>query len=117
MLQHEKERVMWSSKELCIISVATGLVFCFATLYAQSAVSKYVERRVFERSRANPLIGMGLASELRPPEHHPGNGLSSPSQSHPPRVRDNEKVESVVHGSKIPDAPPGSGTRWTPLPT
>lgn len=94
---------MWSSKEVLFISVATGLVFCFATIYVQNAVSKYVSRRVQERSGGNPLVGTGVASEpLEYPvkQHQVSRGVVG-----------NDAREEV----QLRDAPPGSGTRWTPL--
>lgn len=86
----------WSSKDVLFISVATGFVFCFATIYVQQAMKKYVEKQVYEKTRQNPLVGMGLVSEK-----------SRPQQERPV----NHKIVPEVHASP----PPGSGKRWTPL--
>lgn len=99
---------MWSSKELLIISIATGLVFCFATLYAQNAMTTYVNRKVAEKTGTNPLIGTGL--------------VSNPQQQHQQQrelVRHHNKSDGKGHQRifEQPNAPPGSGTRWTPIPT
>lgn len=87
---------MWSSKEVLFISIATGFVFCFATIYAQNAMTKYVNRQIQEKSGANPFIGMGLAPRTQREQQLP------------------QKEQLPV---KVRDSPPGSGTRWTPLPT
>lgn len=103
---------MWSSKELVIISIATGLVFCLATMYAQSAVSKYVDRRVLEKSGGNPLIGMGLASEPREQQPH------QHQHQHQNQTQSQEEGPHVGRAPGVADVPPpGSGTRWTPVPT
>ncbi|CAN0577081.1 unnamed protein product [Ectocarpus sp. 12 AP-2014] len=91
---------MWSSKEVLFISIATGFVFCFATIYAQNAMTRYVNHRVAEKTASNPLIGMGLVSE--------------PSQQH---QQQNVRVKDHARVSEIHSAPPGSGARWTPLST
>ncbi|CBN80352.1 EsV-1-48 [Ectocarpus siliculosus] len=92
---------MWSSKEVLFISIATGFVFCFATIYAQNAMSRYVNHCVAEKTAANPLIGMGL--------------VSKPSQQQ--RVQQNVLVSDHASVADIHSPPPGSGARWTPLST
>lgn len=94
---------MWSSKDVLMISIATGLVFCFATMYAQNAMTKYVDRQVQQRNGGNPLVGMGLASPA--PRQH---------QVRPPEEKESHSSEPVV---ELHSAPPGAGARWTPLPT
>lgn len=97
---------MWSSKELLFISIATGFVFCFATIYAQNAMTKYVNRQVAEKTSTNPLIGTGLVSN--PQQQH-----------HQERVSHQKQIDTKGHEHVFEqhNAPPGSGTRWTPLPT
>ncbi len=86
----------WSSKEVLMISIATGLVFCFATIYAQHAMAKYVDKKVCEKTRQNPFVGMGLVSERK----------SQSSQT--------PEDQTALHNLDS-SPPPGSGTRWTPL--
>ena len=91
---------MWSSKEVLLISIATGFVFCFATIYAQNKLTKYVNRQVEKKTGGNPLIGMGLASRPQQQQQY----------QHP----QDAKIQPV---SAFHSAPQGSGSRWTPLPT
>jgi len=90
---------MWSSKEVLLISIATGFVFCFATIYTQNAMTKYVNRQVEEKTGGNPLIGMGLAQRPERQEQ-----LYQDQSSY-------TKTQKFVR-----KAPSGSGSRWTPLP-
>lgn len=85
---------MWSSKEVFCISIASGLVFCFTTIYIQKRVKDYVNQQVKEKTQ-NPLIGMGLARR----QHVDG------------------PVVAAAGSETFRSAPPGSGTRWTPLPS
>ncbi|CAM9101343.1 unnamed protein product [Ectocarpus sp. 12 AP-2014] len=103
---------MWSSKEVLFISIATGFVFCFATIYAQNAVTRYVNRQVQEKTGANPLIGMGLVS--RPQREHQQQSMHQQQQEHREQAQQEQAVSPV---SELQSAPPGSGARWTPLPT
>ncbi|CAM9105395.1 unnamed protein product [Ectocarpus sp. 8 AP-2014] len=91
---------MWSSKEVLLISIATGFVFCFATIYVQNAMTTYVNRRVAEKTGSNPLIGMGLVSKPQRDYH-----------------QENVRIKDHTRVSEIHRAPPGSGARWTPLST
>lgn len=88
---------MWSSKEVLFISIATGFVFCFATIYAQNAMRKYVNLQIQEKT-GNPLIGTTLASRI-------------------PQQTDTQTDPDPPHAPRFRSAPPGCGTRWTPLPT
>lgn len=94
---------MWSSKEVLLISIATGFVFCFATMYVQNTITKYVNRQVQERNSGNPLLAMGLASPA--PQQH---------QDRTPEQKESARSALVA---KLHCAPPGAGARWTPLPT
>ncbi|CAM9209242.1 unnamed protein product [Pylaiella littoralis] len=85
---------MWSSKEVALISIATGFVFCFATICAQNKMKDYINQQVKAKTQ-NPLIGMGLARRQQEPE----------------MVAADTGSESAAFRS----APPGSGTRWTPI--
>jgi hypothetical protein len=91
---------MWSSKEVLLISIATGFIFCFATIYAQNSMTKYVNRKIQEKTGANPLIGTGLASVAQHPQQHL-----------------QEQADLQYDSAKVHNAPPGSGKRWTPLTT
>ncbi|CAN0557845.1 unnamed protein product [Ectocarpus sp. 8 AP-2014] len=93
---------MWSSKEVLFISIATGFVFCFATVYAQNAMSRYVNHCVAEKTASNPLIGMGLVSKPSQQKQH---------------LQQNVLVSDHARVSEIRSAPAGSGARWTPLST
>ena len=93
---------MWSSKEVLLISIATGFMFCFATIYAQNSMTKYVNRKIQEKTWANPLIGTGLESVPRLPQR----------QRHVQEQADLQNDSPKKH-----NAPPGSGKRWTPLAT
>ena len=97
---------MWSSKEVLFISIATGFVFCFATIYTQNAVTRYVNHRVAEKTTSNPLIGMGLVSK-------------QPQQQRQQQQQQQQQQHHTNHArvSEIHSAPPGSGARWTPLST
>ena len=99
---------MWSSREVLTISIATGLLFCFVTIYAQNAMANYVNRQILEKTtNANPLVGTGLAA------------LALPCQSNdPPQRRQHQEKEEEEEQEKRPaTAPAGSGSRWTPIST
>ena len=106
---------MWSSKEVLFISIATGFVFCFATIYVQNAVTKYVTRQVEEKAGANPLIGMGLASRPQQRQNVQQSGVSGVTAH--ANVSELPSVAAHANVSELPSAPPGSGSRWTALPT
>lgn len=96
---------MWSSKEVLLISIATGLAFCFATIYAQKKFQSYVDNRVKEKT-GNPFMSMvpdmeALAST--PMKNESANVHQAP--------RSSPRNEITYH-----EPPPGSGERWTPLP-
>lgn len=85
-----------------VISIATGLVFCLGTLYAQNAVRRYVEEQVEKKAGGNnPLVGTGLLST--PP-------LVDKTASHASKPQKHAVQQSAR-------TPPGCGERWTPLPT
>lgn len=84
---------MWSSKEVTFISIATGFVFCFATTCVQNRIRDYVNQQVKEKTE-NPLNGMGLTRR--------------PQQN-------NDEVIAAASSRTFRSAPPGSGTRWTPI--
>lgn len=92
---------MWSSKEVLIISIATGFVFCFATIYAQNAMTKYVNHQVQQKTGTNPLMGMGLAPMIQQQQTQ----------------KQQEQTNISNNAPELRSAPPGSGNRWTPLPT
>jgi len=93
--------VMWSSKDVLLISIATGFIFCFATIYVQNSMTRYVNRKVQEKIVVNPFVGMGLASDTQQyQEVHP-----------------KQEINPLQNESYTQMCPPGSGKRWTPLPT
>lgn len=100
----------WSSRQVLLISIATGFAFCFATIYAQRSMAKYIERKVYEGTRQeqkqNPMVGMGLVSErYRRGDPHPRDDVPDPPNA--PKLPNAPKAHA---------SPPGSGARWTPLP-
>lgn len=106
---------MWTNKEVILISLATGLAFCFATIYTQNKFHQYVENKVTEKS-TNPLASL-LSNETR--------GLGQmrlpdmPVTQTPPqqslRQEPHVHVPEPEPQKKFHDCPPGSGERWTPL--
>lgn len=80
---------------MLFISIATGFIFCFATIYAQNAMTNYVNRQVLKKTGENPMVHMALASN----------------------VVQQEKNSSLRNtpGPEVHSPPPGSGERWTPL--
>ncbi len=101
---------MWTTKEVLVVSIVTGLAFCFATVYTQRKIQRYIDGKVSERSATNPLaslLGSGAppSSPLSPLETQRDRAppVAGTAAAPPPRARVHEK-------------PPGAGERWTPLP-
>lgn len=103
---------MWTTKELFLISVSTGIVFCFITLYSQRKLRQYIDRKVVETS-SNPLsslVNTGLTIEKENTGslgQKMGMGFDNHEHQEPP-------LEIKV--PETPKPPPGSGERWTPYP-
>ena len=103
---------MWNNKELFLISLATGLVFCFATIYAQNKFRQYIDNKVTEKS-SNPLASLihtetrhlGQMATMATPIPIQQPVMQEPHQQSPP-----PELQKRFH-----DCPPGSGERWTPL--
>lgn len=116
---------MWTTKEVIIISLATGLAFCFATIYSQRKMQQYIDNKVSEKS-SNPLSSIltrDMASSLgqvAAMNSQQNSVLSNDSmerqQSH---LQDTPPASIPVPSrkeKKFHEPPPGSGERWTPLP-
>jgi len=96
---------MWTTKEVVIISIATGLACCFATIYTQRRIQQYIDNKVTERS-INPfskLINKEITPVGKSPQLIPVQETLVPEPS-PPKTQ-------VFH-----ETPQGAGERWTPLP-
>lgn len=112
---------MWTNKELFLISLATGLVFCFATIYTQKKFHQYVDNKVTEKS-ANPLASL-LPNEIRDTRNNRDLGQmrlpevpSIHAPTHQPVLNEPQQNMTPQEPQKrFHDSPPGSGERWTPL--
>ena len=110
---------MWTTKEVIIISLATGLAFFFATIYSQRKIQQYIDNKVSERS-SNPLhklvqdntqlASMGPTGPAKPIQPAKPTGPTEPTEP----TGHMEHVEHVEQRYHVP--PPGAGERWTPLP-
>ena len=106
---------MWTNKELFLISLATGLVFCSATIYTQNKFRQYIDNKVTEKS-ANPLASL-LSKETRdlgqmrlPDVPTTPTPMQQPVLQQPQQNMTPQEPQKRFH-----DSPPGSGERWTPL--
>lgn len=105
---------MWTTKEVVIISIATGLAFCFATIYSQRKVQQYIDNKVIEKS-INPLSSLmnndmtflGKNNTMPIVESQPTVQQESPAQEN----KNNVPIKKQIYH----DTPPGAGERWTPL--
>ncbi len=103
---------MWTNKELVLISLATGLVFCFATIYTQNKFHQYIDNKVTEKS-SNPLESLIATGTM---------GLGQMGTATTPAPIQQQVVQETQQQAPTPghkkmfhDPPPGSGERWTPL--
>lgn len=102
---------MWTTKEVVIISLATGLAFLFATIYSQRKIQQYIDNKVTEKS-TNPLSSL-LTKDMV-------STVQSVSLGAPEEHR--QEVEQLGRSTPPPkkqefhEPPPGAGERWTPLP-
>jgi len=109
---------MWTTKEVFLISIATGLAFSFATIYSQRKFKSYVDYKLAEKS-GNPLIGI----VSQPPIN---DCQDIQYQLEKPTLPDiyNQTLtvqETPLSEIRVPEImyhtpPEGSGSRWTPLP-
>lgn len=104
---------MWTNKEVILISLATGIAFCFATIYTQKKFHEYVDNKVTEKS-ISPLASLlsketrGLG-QMRLPDMP---NIQNPLQQ---RQEPSGPVPDTEPQKKFHESPPGSGERWTPL--
>lgn len=108
---------MWTTKEVFLISIATGLAFSFATIYSQRKFKAYVDYKLSEKS-GNPLLGIvsqppindcrDIQYQLEKPTYQ----LEKPTMP----VQETPLPEIVEPQIMYHTPPEGSGSRWTPLP-
>lgn len=103
---------MWTTKEVLIISIATGLVFSFATIYSQRKFQSYIETKVTEKT-GNPLLGLVPQPPINNEIQQHIEVAQSPSPIHEPAHNVQFSNTPVVRYHVPPD---GAGSRWTPLP-
>ena len=103
---------MWNNKELFLISLATGLVFCFATIYTQNKFRQYIDNKVTEKS-ANPLASL-IPTETRDLGQMATMATPIPTQQ-PVMQEPQQQTPPPEPQKRFHDCPPGSGERWTPL--
>jgi len=96
---------MWTTKEVIIISIATGLACCFATIYTQRKIQQYIDSKVTERSISplSKLINREITSV--------GQSMPITSMEDVPVPTAEPPKAQVFH-----ETPQGAGERWTPLP-
>lgn len=112
---------MWTTKEVFIISLATGLAFCLATIYSQRKIQQYIDHKVSEKS-TNPLSGLltremtsiGQAGAMGSSK----NTIANEYVGNQHRVSSSEDEVQMARPPKTQEfhePPPGAGERWTPL--
>ena len=104
---------MWTTKEVVIVSLATGLAFCFATIYSQRKIQMYIDNKVIEKS-GNPLARL-IPSETANVGQNMSLGTSVYSAPTVKPVQDVNHEAPPVETRRLHESPPGSGERWTPL--
>lgn len=104
---------MWTTKEVVIISIATGLAFSFATIYSQRKLNSYVNQKI-EQQSVNPLLGIVPSVPVQNNTHYQHENTNAPviQQSYEPI----QQKEPIQHKVRYHTPPDGAGTRWTPLP-
>ena len=100
---------MWTTKEVVLISIATGLAFCFATIYSQNKFNSYVNKKI-EQQSSNPLLGIIPSTPVQN-----NTNTSVKYQTHEP-IQHIEPVEPIQQQVRYHTPPDGAGSRWTPLP-
>lgn len=98
---------MWTTKEVVIISLATGIAFIFATIYSQRKIHQYIDNKITEKS-TNPLASL-LTKDMA--LAIPAASLGAPAQD----TRIVEEIPPAPIEPKFHTPPPGAGERWTPL--
>lgn len=105
----------WNTKEVIIISIATGLFFSCMTLYLQNKFQSMINDKVKQQT-SNPLVDIVNSSSYG---RNVQTNFNQSEVGTKQIINDQTRETQHVHDEQpviMHEIPHGAGQRWTPLP-